>query len=76
MRFWQRRADKADGDVKSGAAESGARAAMADERVLEDQTLRHERAAADEAVRLERAECAALLGTLLPLERRRPTVIC
>jgi signal transduction histidine kinase len=63
--------DKADGRVTSGAAEGGARASVADERVLEDQTLRHERAVADEAVRLERAESAALLCTLLPLEREK-----
>ena len=63
--------DKADGRLKPGVAEAGARASVADQRVLEDQTLRHERAVADEAVRLERAESAALLCTLLPLEREK-----
>jgi signal transduction histidine kinase len=63
--------DKADGRVRRGAAEPGARASVTNEREREDQTLRDERAVADEAVRLERVESAALLGTLLPLEREK-----
>jgi len=63
--------DKADGRASSAAAEAGARASVADERVLEDQTVRRERAVADEVLRLERAESAALLCTLLPLEREK-----
>jgi len=63
--------DKADGRATSGAAAAGARASVAGERALEDQTLRLERAVADEAVQLERAESAALLSTLLPLEREK-----
>jgi signal transduction histidine kinase len=63
--------DKADGRVESGRSGATAGASVADERVLEDETLRHERAVADEALRRERAESAALLCTLLPLEREK-----
>ncbi|MBC7918766.1 MAG: HAMP domain-containing histidine kinase, partial [Rhodoferax sp.] len=44
-------------------------AAIAEDREVEDATLRDERAAADKAVRRERAESSRVLTRLLPLER-------
>jgi signal transduction histidine kinase len=61
--------DKAD--HKMGMADSGlhVRDVVARDRAIEDATLRDERAAADESLRLQREDDYRALAALLPLER-------
>jgi signal transduction histidine kinase len=61
--------DKADERLERRPNPVATRAAIAEERGIEDETLRDERAAADESLRMEREENALALSRLLPLER-------
>lgn len=61
--------DKADEQADECSPHSIPFAAVAEERLNEDEALRDERAAADEGVRLQREASAKVLSRHLPLER-------
>ena len=62
--------DLADERQNSGATPAGQRVSTTEQRQLDDKMIHGERAGADEALRLERAEAARVLARLLPLERQ------
>jgi signal transduction histidine kinase len=63
--------EKADERLEEAAPDHTPLAAVAEERIVEDETLREERESADGALAREREEDARLLRRLLPLEREK-----
>lgn len=63
--------DEADERLQTSHASSGAGAAVASERMVEDTALERERESADDALQLERLENARILKKLLPVEREQ-----